>query len=112
MCVISTLLGGETDVKRLEELYHACVSEGVNLSFGLLADLPVADSAEADGDEVLIRPVREAVTRLNRRYGGRFYLFHPRPQLRRGALQPPRAQARRDNGVCKAHLRRAERSLR
>ena len=75
VCVISTLLGGETDVKRLEELYRACVSEGVNLSFGLLADLPVADSAEADGDEALIRPVREAVTRLNRRYGGRFYLF-------------------------------------
>ena len=75
ICVISTLLGGEADARRLEELYHACRSEGASLSFGLLADFPVAGSETTDGDEALIRPVREAVGELNRRYGGRFYLF-------------------------------------
>ncbi|MGI5976095.1 MAG: GH36-type glycosyl hydrolase domain-containing protein [Candidatus Limivicinus sp.] len=75
ICVISTLLGPEADAGRLEELYQACKSEGSSLSFGLLADLPGAGTRETAEDEALIRPVREAVSRLNRKYGGRFYLF-------------------------------------
>lgn len=75
ICVISTLLGGEADARRLEELYFACKSEGVNLSFGLLADLPGASSETTERDEGMIKPLREAVTELNRKYGARFYLF-------------------------------------
>lgn len=75
ICVVSSLLGGEADARRLEELYFACRSEGVNLAFGLLADLPGAQTESTEGDEAMIKPLREAVTALNRRYGARFYLF-------------------------------------
>ena len=75
ICVISSLLGSEVDAGRLEELYHACKSEGQNLYFGLLADLPAADSSTVEGDEKLLRDAREAIDALNRKYGQRFYLF-------------------------------------
>lgn len=75
ICVISTLLGAEADVRALEELYHACRSEGEALYFGMLADLPEADSAAAPGDEALLARAVEGVRALNLKYGARFYLF-------------------------------------
>ena len=93
ICVISTLLGAEASAERLEELYYACRGEGSALAFGLLADLPEADSADTDADEALIRPVREAVMRLNRKYGGRFYLF-TRPRRFDGERYTPHERKR------------------
>ncbi len=75
VCVISTLLGGEDDVRHLEELYFACRGEGEGLYFALLADLPTAESAEREEDAALLRQAREGITRLNRKHGGRFFLF-------------------------------------
>ena len=75
ICVISTLLGAEADVSRLEELYHACKAEGEGLLFGLLADLPAASSASVPEDAALLMNTRKAIDALNLRYGQRFYLF-------------------------------------
>ncbi len=79
LCVISALLTGEDDAQalasRLEELRLASRSEGAALSFGLLADLPSAGSENSDTDEAVLSAARDAVSALNRRYGGGFYLF-------------------------------------
>lgn len=75
ICVISSLLGSELDAGRLEELYHACKNEGSGLLFGLLADLPAADSSDTPDDSRLILQAKRAIDALNRKYGQRFYLF-------------------------------------
>lgn len=75
ICVISVLLGC-CDAARLEELRLASRSEGKNLSFGLLADLPAASSETRPEDEKLIADARKTVEELNRKYGGGFYFFH------------------------------------
>ena len=79
LCVISALLGSAEEVTelvgRLEQLRLACRSEGRQLSFGLLADLPAAESEQTEADEEILRAARDAVTDLNRRCGGGFYLF-------------------------------------
>ena len=74
VCVLSALLGC-VDLGRLEELRLASRSEGSQLLFGLLADLPAAKRAELPGDAALIESARSAVEALNRKYGGGFYLF-------------------------------------
>ena len=74
LCVISAILGGK-EAERLEELRLCCRSEGENLLFGLLADLPAAKAAEAEYDAELLRSARRTVRQLNRKYGGGFYLF-------------------------------------
>ena len=100
VCVLSALLTGEEDgdalCAHLEQFRLAHQSAGGQLLFGLLADLPAADTAVAERDEALLRGARTAVQRLNRRYGGGFYLFtRPResdgerfsaPERKRGAL--------------------------
>ncbi len=75
ICVISTLLGG-CDFSKLERLRLASLHEGRNLLFGILADLPAAKQEHEPGDEKLISEAREAVSRLNEKYGGGFYFFH------------------------------------
>ena len=74
ICVLSVLLGC-CDPGRLEELYLVSRREGRELRFGLLADLPGAKTETAPGDEALIADARRNVERLNRQYGGGFYLF-------------------------------------
>lgn len=74
LCVISAILGGN-EAERLEELRLCCRSEGKNLLFGLLADLPAAKTAETEYDAELLRAARRTVRQLNRKYGGGFYLF-------------------------------------
>lgn len=75
ICVISSLLGAETDATRLEELYHACKNEGTGLLFGLLADLPAAAFSSTKEDAAMLLEASNAIDRLNRKYGQRFYLF-------------------------------------
>ena len=74
ICVISVILGS-CDPRRLEALRLASRREGRNLSFGLLADLPAAPTAETEADAGLLSQAREAVEALNAKYGGGFYLF-------------------------------------
>ena len=89
LCVISALLTDEEGARRLcrrlEELRMACRREGKNLLFGLLADLPEAQTEIAAGDEALLRTAREEVEALNRRYGGGFFLF-TRPRQENGTV--------------------------
>ncbi|MCR5663542.1 MAG: hypothetical protein K6G17_01535, partial [Oscillospiraceae bacterium] len=79
LCVVTALLtspeSAEALCRRLEEFRCANRGAGENLLFGVLADLPAADSAEAETDEAVLRAARQAVTALNRRCGGGFFLF-------------------------------------
>ena len=79
LCVLSVLLGDAQEaraaVRRLEELRCACRTEGKNLRFGLLADLPEADSGETEADAAILAAATEEIHRLNRQQGGGFYLF-------------------------------------
>ena len=79
LTVISALLASEADAaalcRRLEEQKLACRRAGENLLFGLLADLPEAETERSEGDEALLRAAREGVEALNERYGGGFFLF-------------------------------------
>ena len=74
ICVISVILGS-CDAQRLEALRLASRREGKNLSFGLLADLPGAATAETPRDAELLRDAQSAIDALNEKYGGGFYLF-------------------------------------
>lgn len=79
ICVISALLTGTESIEHysrsLEELFMACRSEGSNMYFALLADLPASDREFTDTDGELLRAGRIVINSLNRKYGGRFYLF-------------------------------------
>ena len=74
LCVLSVLLGC-CEASRLEELRLLSREEGENLLFGLLADLPAAEREETPEDAALLAGARQAVEKLNRKYGGGFYLF-------------------------------------
>ncbi len=79
LCVLSVLLtdpeSARTAVRRLEELRFACRTEGRNLRFGLLADLPEAATETREEDAAILSAAREEIHRLNRLYTGGFYLF-------------------------------------
>ena len=71
----------EEQVERLE-IHHLASPEG-ELYFALLSDWTDADAEHGEGDEALLEIAKEAVDRLNRRYGGasggdRFLLLHRR----------------------------------
>ena len=100
LCVLSALLCSAADAEalaaRLEELRLVCRAEGENLRFGLLADLPPGPAETLPEDAAVLRAAQCAVSRLNRKYRGGFYLFtRPRrfdgeqwsaPGRKRGAL--------------------------
>lgn len=79
LCVLSVLLGDAQEARaaarRLEELRCACRTEGKNLRFGLLADLPEAEEEETEADAAILAAAAEEIHRLNRQQGGGFYLF-------------------------------------
>ncbi len=79
LCVITSLLCSPTDAReaaeKLERFCHASRCREGNLLFGILADLPAADSPAKPGDEEILSAARQALDKLNRRYGGGFYLF-------------------------------------
>ena len=100
LCVISVLLTdpetARTQCRRLEELRMACRREGEALVFGLLADLPEAETQTTPGDEAVLEAARAGIAGLNGRRGGGFCLLtRPRgfdgtrwtgPERKRGAL--------------------------
>ncbi len=79
LCVLSVLLSDAPEARaaarQLEELRCACRTEGKNLRFGLLADLPEAESEETEADAAILAAAAEEIHRLNRQQGGGFYLF-------------------------------------
>ncbi len=79
LCVLSVLLTDPESARaaagRLEELRFACRTEGRNLRFGLLADLPEAETETREEDAAILSAAREEIHRLNRLYAGGFYLF-------------------------------------
>ena len=79
VCVISALItspdSGKMLAQRLEDIYLTNRRCGKNLRFGILADLPEADSSKTDKDAELINSAAKAVAVLNERYNGGFYLF-------------------------------------
>ena len=85
ICVISCLLTGAESAKELarslEEYSLANRDCGKNLLFGLLADLPEASERTQDGDETAIEAATQAIDKLNKKYGGGFYLLFRRRTL-------------------------------
>ncbi len=77
LTVITSLLrGGEHDrslVRNLERFYLR--NRDDNAYFGLLCDLPTADSAVQSTDGTVLSAVREQIDGLRRKYGNRFCLF-------------------------------------
>ncbi len=88
LCVISALLsdpeGARELCRALEEQRMACRREGKQLLFGLLTDLPEAETETAPEDGAILRAAREGVEELNRRCGGGFFLFTRPRSLRDG----------------------------
>ena len=79
LCVVSALLtdpeSAERMAARLEELRLCCRREGRNLQFGLLADLREAGQRSLPKDEQILQAAQVVINRLNREYGGGFYLL-------------------------------------
>ena len=79
LCVLTAMpaSGDEAEAlaRKLEELRLASRSEGENLRFGLLADLPPCEQATGPDDGAILRRAEAAIEDLNRRCGGGFYLF-------------------------------------
>lgn len=79
VCVISALLtdahSGDKLANRLEQFRLANPSCGENLQFGILADLPDADTENMPDDELTISSATIAIDALNKKYGGGFFFF-------------------------------------
>ncbi|MEG1908114.1 MAG: glucoamylase family protein [Oscillospiraceae bacterium] len=79
LCVISALLTNESSgaklSRRLEEFHLANRDAGENLLFGILADLPDADTRTAPQDEKIIFSVKACIDALNQKYGGGFFFL-------------------------------------
>ena len=67
---------GRDAAKNLEEFYLSNRDCGENLLFGILADLKEANKPELPEDQNYLLAAKEAIDRLNRKYGGGFYLFY------------------------------------
>ena len=84
VCVISSLLTGKDSgiklCERLERFYLSNRSCGDNLLFGILADLPEAESAVTNDDPFVISAAAKAIEKLNSKYGQHFFLF-TRPRV-------------------------------
>lgn len=114
ICVISALMtceqSGEKLARKLEEYRLSNRDAGDNLLFGILGDLPDADTEETDRDEAIISSAKAAVDSLNEQYGGGFFFFiRPRSynqrdkkfmayERKRGAISEL-AKLLRDNGT-------------
>ncbi|NCB63820.1 MAG: hypothetical protein EOM52_09480, partial [Clostridia bacterium] len=83
LCVIATLLtsaeSGEKLAGLLEQYRLANRDAGAELRFGLLADLPDGDHPMGSREQEWVDRARESVEKLNRKYGGGFYLFFRTP---------------------------------
>lgn len=74
LTVITTLL--EDDGKAFDALKRFAITNNSHgLYFGLLADLPSANSPEAEGDNAVLEKALQCIQQLNTEYGNRFCLF-------------------------------------
>lgn len=83
LCVIASLLtgpeSGQELAQKLEQYRLANRQAGENLYFGLLADLPDSPKPMGQEERQWITAAQNAVTHLNQKYGGGFYLFFRNP---------------------------------
>lgn len=79
LCVISALLSSEEAgpalARKLEEYRLASRDCGENLLFGVLADLPDADSETTPADAARVESLKTAIDALNEKYDGEFFFF-------------------------------------
>lgn len=84
LCVIAALLTGKESgrelAEKLERYHLANRDSGGELRLGMLADLPDRDSPMGAEGRSWVREARKEVDRLNRKYGGGFYLFFREPR--------------------------------
>ncbi len=80
VCVISALLTDPGDGERygriLEEFKLLNRDAGENLFFGILADLRESQTQRRREDAGILEGAERAITKLNGKYGGGFYLFY------------------------------------
>lgn len=85
LCVVSALLTGPDSGAELAgrlELGRLCNRDGgEELAFGILADLPDSASPMDEEKRAWVDRARNAMERLNRKYGGGFYLFFREPSF-------------------------------
>lgn len=91
ICVLSVLLSSPdaaiSAAKRLEAISLLNRDGTGNLNFGLLADLPEANSAVTDKDSAVIATLKTELCALNLKYGGGFFLFtRPRTEADSGVF--------------------------
>ena len=88
ICVISALLSSADSAneyaQKLERVYLCSRDCGRNLMYGILADLPEADTAVTDKDEEIIARAAQAIEELGRKYERDFFLFTRQRKLDEG----------------------------
>lgn len=79
VCVVSALLtnrdAGKKLAEKLRRFHYLSRDCGEGLVFGVLADLKEAKTAEADEDGEILSSAAQEIDKLNREFGGGFYLF-------------------------------------
>lgn len=72
---VTSLLQEKSDAcERLERFYY--LNRDENLSFCLLCDFPEADTERTDADDAMLKSMTDAIDRLNREHGERFFLLY------------------------------------
>lgn len=82
LAVLTAVIGRKDDlelVNQLERIFLANQDCGRELSLGILADYPERDAPMSQADRDGLRHLIAALDRLNRRYGGCFFLFFRPP---------------------------------
>lgn len=82
LVVITALLTNEKDTEelfsKLKKYYLG--NKQKNVTFGILADLPIANHAEMQGDAAVLQSAKAKLGQLNTKYGDHFCLFVRRRQ--------------------------------
>lgn len=84
ICVIATLLtgpkSGQEFAQKLERYYLANRGAGREVRYGVLADLPDSNKPIGQEEQNWVEQAKTAITQLNQKYHGGFYLFFRQPQ--------------------------------
>ena len=100
LITVTALLGPDADgtLKTLENLYFSEGRRG-GVYFGLLGDLPDADTAERPEDDKIIETYKKRIRELNSKYGGVFFLFYRKRKYSLGESRFT-ASERKRGAVC------------
>ncbi len=90
LAVIALLADSEkqarSHIRLLEEYYLANRTAGTHVYYGVLADLPDAQSAHVPADESILRAAREEIAELNHKWGPRFALIYRERRYNAGEM--------------------------